>query len=53
MLRILVIIFFWLCAIGLLTLSIWAEVNNSPSGKDSPMRHATARTDRSNPIKLG
>ncbi len=27
MLRILVIVFFWLCAIGLLTLSIWAEVN--------------------------
>jgi hypothetical protein len=32
MLRILVIVFFWLCAIGLLTLSIWAEVSNLSRG---------------------
>jgi hypothetical protein len=43
MLRILVIVFFWLCAIGLLTLSIWAEVNNLPRGTEAPAGHTKAR----------
>ncbi len=43
MLRILVIAFFWLCAIGLLTLSIWGEVNNLPRGTETPVGQANAR----------
>ena len=46
MLRILVIVFFWLCAIGLLTLSIWGEVNNLPRGTEAPGGHAQSRTQR-------
>ena len=44
MLRILVIVFFWLCAIGLLTLSIWAEVNNLPRGTERPVNPTKAST---------
>ena len=47
MLRILVIVFFWLCAIGLLTLSIWAEVNNLPSGTETPVDQTKAQTHAS------
>lgn len=43
MLRILVIVFFWLCAIGLLTLSIWAEVNNLPRGMETRVGSEKAR----------
>lgn len=44
MLRILVLVFFWLCAIGLLALSMWAEVNNLPRGTETPGRHASTHT---------
>jgi hypothetical protein len=44
MLRILVVVFFWLCAIGLLTLSIWAEVNDLPRGTEAPTGHAKTRS---------
>lgn len=44
MLRILVIVFFWLCAIGLLTLSIWAEVNHLPRGTEAPVGDAKTHT---------
>jgi len=35
MLRILVVVFFWLCAIGVLSLSIWAEVHASQGSAPS------------------
>lgn len=44
MLRILVIVFFWLCAIALLTLSMWAEVNNLPRGTENPAGQSNPRT---------
>ncbi len=46
MLRILVIVFFWLCAIGLLTLSIWGEVNNLPKATGASEGHAKTHTER-------
>jgi hypothetical protein len=46
MLRILVVVFFWLCAIGLLSLSIWSEVNNLQRGSERPAEHANAHSQR-------
>jgi hypothetical protein len=40
MLRILVVVFFWLCAVGILSLSISAEAHELPRGTERPVKHS-------------
>jgi hypothetical protein len=49
MMRILVMVFFWLCAVALLSLSIWSEMNSDARGQDHLTGHAKDGTHQSSP----